>query len=81
MKAYMLSGAHRRAMRRLLDWCDEAAVVHWTQESAQPPDWLEAHQRMQATGRASKVNHPSEDHRAYRIAPLQLPLRGEVTLK
>ena len=81
MKTYMLAGAHGRVMRKLMEWCDEAAVVHWTQESPQPPDWPESHHRMQSAGRASKVNHPSEDHRAYRIAPLSYPLRGAVTLK
>jgi hypothetical protein len=63
MKAYMLSGVHRQVMRRLPQWCDEAAVAHWTQESPQPPSWEEAHQRLQQSGRPSKVNHPSEAHR------------------
>ncbi len=34
MKKFMTSGAHGKAMRKLAEWCDEAAVVHWTQESA-----------------------------------------------
>ncbi len=63
MKAYMRSGVHRQVMRRLPQWCDEAAVAHWTQESPQPPSWQEAHQRLQQSGRPSKVNHPSEAHR------------------
>jgi len=37
MRAYMLSGVHQGVMRRLLNWCDEAAVVHWMQDSQQPP--------------------------------------------
>ena len=80
MKAYMLAGTHRQVMRRLQDWCDEGAVAHWTQESTQPPDWPEVQRRMQSDGRASKVNHPSEDHRAYRIGALQSPIRA-VTIK
>ena len=32
MRGFMLSGTHRRVMPRLLQWCDEAALVHWTQE-------------------------------------------------
>ncbi len=63
MKAYILSGIHRQVMRRLPQWCDEAAVAHWTQESLLPPSWEEAHQRLQQSGRPSKVNHPSEAHR------------------
>jgi len=81
MKAYMLSGVHRGVMRRLLEWCDEAALVHWVQESQQPPDWAEAHRQLQEVGRTSKVNYPSEDHRARRIPPLHTPIRGETRLK
>src|ERR1700735_4157974 len=62
MRSYMLSGIHRQAMRRLPEWCDEASVAHWTQESPEPPSWEEAHQRLQESGRPSKVNHPSEAH-------------------
>jgi hypothetical protein len=67
MKDYMLAGVHRNVMRRLLEWCDEAAVAHWTQESPQPPSWQEAHKQLQRTGRPSKVNHPSEAHRQHQI--------------
>lgn len=68
--AYMLSGVHRQVMRKLLEWCDEAAVVRWTQDSSDAPSWPEAHGRLQEQGRASKVNHPSEDQTAYRIPPI-----------
>src|SRR5437879_5317556 len=47
MKNFMTSGTHGKAMRKLMEWCDEAAVVHWTQESAALPIWLEAHRRLQ----------------------------------
>jgi hypothetical protein len=67
MKSFVLSGPHRQVMRRLLEWCDEAAVVHWAQESEQEPDWLEAHRRLQQEGRRSKVNHPSPAQEKYLI--------------
>lgn len=67
MRAFMSAGSHRRAIPKLLEWCDEASVVHWVQESPQAPSWMEAHQRMQTEGRQSKVNHPSENHLAYII--------------
>ena len=51
MKSFMLTGAHRQVMSHLLEWCDEAAVVHWTQESGREPDWQEAHRRIQEEGR------------------------------
>jgi heme-degrading monooxygenase HmoA len=83
MRAYRISGAHRDAMPLLLDWCDEAAVAHWSQSSAILPDWmdwLEAHRRMVTEGRLSKVNYPSSAQAAARIAeprpsPFELRLR------
>jgi len=62
MRAYMLAGAHRQVMPKLLDWCDEASVVHWEQEASALPDWEEAHRRLVLQGRRSKVRHPSAAH-------------------
>jgi hypothetical protein len=81
MKSYMISGAHGKAMRHLLHWCDEAAVAHWIQDSEELPSWEESHRRMQDSGRPSKVNHPSPDQSAYRI-PLPVVTRaGDARLK
>ena len=65
MKAFMRSGVHRRVMLKLPLWCDEAAVVHWRQESSEPPTWAEAYTHLRHDGRASKVNYPSPAHTAY----------------
>ena len=62
MGRYMTDGAHRAAMPRLLDWCDEASLVHWTQGAVALPSWTEADRRMRADGRPSKVRHPSPRH-------------------
>jgi hypothetical protein len=67
MKAFIVRGVHGQAMKKLLEWCDEAAVVHWTQDGTELPSWPEAHARMQRDGRRSKVNHPSPAHIAYQI--------------
>jgi heme-degrading monooxygenase HmoA len=67
MRTFMLAGAHGRGMRNLMKWCDEAAVAHWTQQDAVLPPWIEAHRRLQAEGRRSKVTHPTAEHDAYRI--------------
>jgi hypothetical protein len=69
MRAFMLSGAHKRAMPKLVEWCDEASVVHWHQESADLPSWTEAHQRMVEEGRLSRVRYPSDSQVAKRITP------------
>jgi hypothetical protein len=69
MRVFLLSGDHRRAMPHLLDWCDEASIVHWTQEMPDAPSWPEAHRRMQQQGRPSKVRHPSEAHLRFEVPP------------
>jgi hypothetical protein len=67
MRAFMLSGIHKRIMPRLLEWCDEAAVVHWVQDDARAPSWSEAHRRLQAGGRPSRVKFPSDAQRRFEI--------------
>ena len=71
MRAFMTSGAHRGAMPKLLDWCSEAALVHWQQESATAPAWDDAHRRLTTEGRPSKVRHPSPAHERLQIPPLR----------
>ena len=78
MRAFMLASPHGPAMRKLLEWCDEAALVHWSQPGPELPAWTEAHQRLQGEGRRSKVNHPSEAHARFVIAPPPANARGEV---
>jgi len=67
MNAYRITPPHRQAMPHLLEWCDEAAVVHWNQELPVWPDWETAERRMAQSGCPSKVNHPSNDQRAGRL--------------
>src|ERR1700739_3046913 len=56
MRKFMLAKPHGQATRKLLEWCDEAALVHWNQPDSILPTWIEAHGRMQSQGRTSKVN-------------------------
>jgi hypothetical protein len=79
MRGFMVSGAHRGAMARLPDWCDEAAVAHWIQESLDPPSWQQVHRRMLAEGRRSPVNHPSQAQLRFEIPPPST--RGEMRIK
>jgi hypothetical protein len=81
MKSFMVSGAHRTIMPKLLEWCDEASVARWTQDSAQKPTWEEEHQRMQRDGRASRVNHPSEAHRRFDLPTLQVRRSRELRFR
>ena len=59
VRAFMMSGAHKHAMPKLADWCDEAALAHWEQNDAKLPSWEEAERRLAAEGRLSHVRHPS----------------------
>lgn len=81
MKCFMLSGAHRRAMNKLPHWCDEAALVHWTQESAEPPTWQEDCVRLQREGRPSRVNRPSPTHLAHQFPEPRVRIVDELRLK
>jgi hypothetical protein len=69
MRAYMMSGAHRKAMPRLAHWCDEASVVHWEQTGGVLPSWTEAAERMRKDGRPSRVRHPSPHHEGLNFSP------------
>jgi len=80
MNAYRTGGAHRKAMPKLLNWCDEAAVVHWTQDSPEIPEWEQVQQHMSEQGRLSKVNHPSTVQTSQQI-PAPQPSRIAQTLK
>lgn len=64
MWAYRNSGAHMKAMPRLIDWCNEAAVAHWEQPGIECPAPLEAARQMASQGKLSKVRHPTTAHAA-----------------
>jgi hypothetical protein len=68
MRAYMLAGAHREAMPKLVEWCDEAAVVHWNQDSPELPSWDVAEQWMTEYGKFTPLKYPSEAHRQKRFS-------------
>ena len=81
VKTYMLAAPHGPVMRKLMDWCDEAAVVRWEQESAELPSWDEAHRRLQQDGRLSKVRHPSLAHTAHQFPAPAASRTGERRIK
>jgi hypothetical protein len=70
MRTFMLSGDRRRAMPHLIEICDEAGLVHWTQESNDVPAWPEAHRRLASEGRPSKLKYPSPAHTKFEIPPV-----------
>lgn len=60
MTAYRSKDAHKQAMPKLRDWCDEASVANWSQESAALSGWDYATSQMAAIGRLSSVSNPSD---------------------
>lgn len=78
MRAYMTTGTHKKAMPRLLDWCDEASVVHWEQAAAALPSWTEADQRMRSEGRSSKVHNPSPQNATLKYRTPRIVVDGPI---
>jgi len=78
MRGYMTTGAHRAVMPHLLDWCDEASVVHWEQPEPALPSWTEADRRMRESGRTSKVRHPSPRHATLTYAAPRTAITGPI---
>jgi hypothetical protein len=78
MRAYMTTGAHKKAMPHLLYWCDEASVAHWSQPDATLPSWTEADRRMREGGRLSKVRHPSAQHADLSYRPPRTTAGGAI---
>lgn len=77
MRAYRIADAHKEAMPKLQQWCDEASVVHWMQESDDIPDWQTSYLRMKSEGRVSKVKHPSPGHTNMDVPPPRYPSQTE----
>ena len=76
MKAFRSSGPHVKAMPKLLNWCDEASIAHWTQEDASVPAPAVAFERMQEQGRVSKVHFPSTQHQRGQVVGRGVPRVG-----
>lgn len=66
-RAYMVTGAHRKAITAMQDLSNEGQVAHWEQESGELLPWPAAYQKLLEKGRFTKLRLPSEDHQAGRI--------------
>jgi heme-degrading monooxygenase HmoA len=69
IKRFRDTGWHKEAMRRLLDYCDEASLARWTQETGELPTAAAMLDRLKTTGRTSKVRHPTPAHAAGETVP------------
>ena len=73
MQAFRNSAAHKTAMPKLLQLCDEASFTHWVAETPGVPTVEEAYERLKNTGHLSKVNRPSAAHAAGRTVSEGVP--------
>ena len=62
MRSFVSRSPHREVMPKLSQWCDEAAVAHWVQDSEAMPEWDAATQILSRSGRLLRVAHPSVAH-------------------
>ena len=81
MLGYRNSGAHKAVMPKLIQWCDEAAAVHWTQEGAALPSWKEAHAKLTVEGFVTKVRHPSANHTTRAFAEPRTTIGQKLVVK
>jgi hypothetical protein len=81
MRRYRNTAAHKAAMPKLIDWCDEAGIAHWTQADATLPSPDEALRQMIAIGRQSKVRNPSAGHAAGNMVPDGRPPKPSLTVR
>ena len=81
MRAFMVAQPHGPIMRKLLHWCDEASIVHWTEDSEELPAWDEAHRRLTNGGRPSKVNFPTAAHHTLQFPAPATRGKAETRLK
>jgi hypothetical protein len=78
MRAFRNSGAHLKAMPKLLRWCDEASFAHWEQEADTPPAPDVAYDRLAREGKLSKVAAPSARQQAGEKVGRVKPRPGQI---
>lgn len=76
MKRFRDTAAHKTAMPTLLDFCDEASLAHWVQDTDRLPDPAGMLERLHTAGRLSKVRHPSPGQQAGKTVPDGVPPRA-----
>jgi Domain of unknown function (DUF3291) len=77
MRAFRNAGVHARAMKDLLEWCDEASYAHWEQDGDALPHMSHAIDKLRSSGRLSKVRHPSPLHQSGQTMGTRTPRPGQ----
>src|SRR5580658_10926165 len=55
MKYFRNNDPHKSAMRKLPEWCDEGAYVHWLQEDGLIPEWDFLYKKLMTEGQLTKI--------------------------
>jgi len=77
MQAFRNSGAHLKAMPKLLHLSDQASFTHFEQEGTDVPTADAAYERLKRDGKLSKVSAPSPQHLAGEAVGRTRPLRRQ----
>jgi len=64
MKIFRNNNPHKRVMRKLPLWCDEASYTHWLLDEPAIPDWGTIYKKMITEGKITKVKYPSAQQAA-----------------
>lgn len=71
MRQFRNGNAHRAAMQKLPEWCDEASYHHWQQEEKSLPAWDIASGKLIREGKLTKVKAPSELQKTGQFPPVK----------
>jgi hypothetical protein len=77
MRRFRNTAEHLKAMSHLLNWCDAASYDHWEQPDASQPALTAAFERLQNTGKLSKVRHPNAAHASGKTTGHAVPKPGQ----
>jgi Domain of unknown function (DUF3291) len=77
MRSFRNAAAHAEAMKKLLEWCDEASYAHWEHGSDVLPSMQEAIEKLRSGGRLSKVRHPSPRQQRGDLVGSRVPRPGQ----
>jgi len=76
MKLFMLSGAHRQVMPRLLQWCDGSRCCPLGHRNYRSRHHGNKRIKASTGGRPSKVEPPTQAHRDHQIRPPRVRILG-----
>jgi heme-degrading monooxygenase HmoA len=71
MLAFRNSSAHKLAMQKIAEWCNEASYIHWIQEEKILPEWKHVSEQLIKGGKITKVRNPSKNQENNTFPPIK----------